>query len=529
MTKTEQWLERAKAVHGDRYDYSETVFINTGIKVKIICRKHGMYEQAPSSHLKGINCQKCMFEVNSGKRRMSTVEYIEKAIAIHGNRYDYSKTNYTRSVEKLIITCKEHGDWNPEASSHLSGSGCPECGLITISRKSRHTQEDFINKGLAVHGDRYSYSKVDYQGSSARVTLVCPEHGDFDIFPGSYLSGVGCAKCGDVRSAAAKLKSTEWWVAEAIKVHGDRYDYSKVDYQGNDVPVIIGCSMHGDFLQSPASHRDKGAHCNKCSSTLIGLNQTHTQEEFLTRAKDVHGERYSYDDADYVNVSEKVKIGCSIHGEFEQTPASHLRGRGCQLCGFITLGLNGRIDGEEYIARFAKVHGTRYDYSKAVYTLAKEPIVIICPKHGEFSQIAEKHLDGNGCSKCNESHGERMISLILDELGIEYVREFTIPNSETRFRYDFYLPKYRVLIEYHGEQHYFPVAIFGGEQGYTKNVIRDRLKVSLARSFEYPLQIFNYKQKAKGDMGFNIRITLYLKQLISQYTRKQALNESKAA
>lgn len=121
---TEGFIERAKAIHGDKYDYSKTVYKNAHADVIITCPIHGDFEQSPSNHLAGKGCKFC-----SGNVSNTTASFIEKAKKVHGDKYDYSKTVFTRNKDKVIITCPIHGDFEQEANSHLQGAGCKQCGV----------------------------------------------------------------------------------------------------------------------------------------------------------------------------------------------------------------------------------------------------------------------------------------------------------------------------------------------------------------------------------------------------------------
>lgn len=119
---TEGFARKAKATHGDLYDYSKVVYARAHGKVIITCKEHGDFEQTASNHIRGFGCPKC-----SGKHRHSTAEWVAEAKAVHGDRYDYGKVFYVRVHGKVIIICCEHGDFEQEASSHLRGRGCPSC------------------------------------------------------------------------------------------------------------------------------------------------------------------------------------------------------------------------------------------------------------------------------------------------------------------------------------------------------------------------------------------------------------------
>jgi len=125
---TEEFIEKAKAIHGDKYDYSLVEYKNNSTKVKIICPEHGVFEQIPSSHLKGSGCSKC-----SGTKKLTTEQFIEKAKAIHSDKYDYSLVKYKNNYTKVKIICPVHGTFKQRSGNHLYGQGCPECGRPTFT------------------------------------------------------------------------------------------------------------------------------------------------------------------------------------------------------------------------------------------------------------------------------------------------------------------------------------------------------------------------------------------------------------
>ena len=186
----------------------------------------------------------------------------------------------------------------------------------------------------------------------------------------------------------------EEFVKEAIKIHGNRYDYSKVEFLGVKKKVCIICPIHGEFWQVAYSHL-KGHGCSKCA----GVGRL-TTEEFVQRAKQVHGDKYDYSKTEYVNARTKVCIIC------------HKKNR------------NGI-------------------------------------EHGEFWQTPNEHIHGRGCPKCRNSYLERTISIFLEENGIKYFKEKTFPwlrkNKNSPLFLDFYLPDYNVAIECQGVQHFMPI------------------------------------------------------------------------
>lgn len=255
-------------------------------------------------------------------KRLTTEEFIERIKAIHGDKYDYSKIVYVKSKQKVEVVCKKHGSFFIRPNDLLSGHGCPQCAMDKSKNSRRYTLEEFINKSNSIHNNKYDYSNVEYINNKTKVKIICPIHGEFLQLPEDHLRGRGCKKCADL--SLAKDKNT--FIEEARKIHNDLYDYSKVNYINSYTPISIICKKHGEFLQSPSSHLS-GSICPKCAS-----NYKPTTEEFIKKANLIHDYKYSYDNVVYNGVYNKVYITCPKHGNFIQTPNSHLSGCGCPKC-----------------------------------------------------------------------------------------------------------------------------------------------------------------------------------------------------
>lgn len=113
-------------------------------------------------------------------KNKTTVDFIENAKNVHGDKYDYSKSNYTGRHNKLIIICPIHGDFEQEAGAHLSGCGCPKCANEHRNDNKRMSTEEFIKRAKYIHGNKYDYSKVNYKNLESKITIICPEHGEFE-------------------------------------------------------------------------------------------------------------------------------------------------------------------------------------------------------------------------------------------------------------------------------------------------------------------------------------------------------------
>lgn len=184
---TQEFIDHSRAVHGDKYGYAFSVYQSARVKVFIYCHVHGMFEQSPHHHVNGRGCPGCY-----GNKKHDNCSFIQKAREIHGDKYDYSKVEYKNNYSKVTINCPEHGDFEQKVTSHISGHGCAECvGL------RKNTNESFIEKSKKVHGYRYSYSKVSYVCSQEKVTITCPEHGDFEQIANAHLRGQGCPGCAE--------------------------------------------------------------------------------------------------------------------------------------------------------------------------------------------------------------------------------------------------------------------------------------------------------------------------------------------
>lgn len=323
---TDQFIKKAKAVHGDKYDYCNVEYGNSNDVVEIICPKHGSFRQSPGSHLNGRGCYDCGLVSRANARRHTTEQFLRNAKAIHGDKYDYSNAVYLGAMDQVEIICREHGSFPQTPSSHLNGGGCPGC----LGRNK--STEQFVEEAEAEHGDRYNYSKVEYKGSKIPVEINCPEHGDFPQTPNKHLMGQGCPECGAAVAAISKLKTTEEFIVESRMLHGNRYDYSKVDYNNANISVEIICPKHGSFPQTPASHL-YGRGCRKCFDKQTGDRSRSTTEEFIKKAKAVHGHKYDYGEVEYLTGILAVDIICPEHGSFPQRPDSHLQGTGCPDCG----------------------------------------------------------------------------------------------------------------------------------------------------------------------------------------------------
>jgi len=311
------------------------------------------------------------------------------------------------------------------------------------------TTKEFINRAKKVHKDEYDYSKVEYKNSRIKVCIICPMHGEFWQEPRHHLSGCKCKRCASskprTRSGVSNTstKGLEMFVEKARKIHGDKYNYSKVNYINSRTKICIICPIHGEFWQTPENHLS-GKGCRKCGIENSINKHRKTNEQFISECKELYGDKYDYSNVVYVNKSTKISIICNKCGkEFLMTPHNHL------------------------------VHKEECPYCKT----------------SKLETSVENILMENSI----EYEQQKVFDWLVDGKKIK--------------RFDFYLPKYNVAIECQGLQHFKPIKWFGGEEHFTKQKHNDELKRKLCEEhnvkliyysdldIEYPYEVITDKSK----------------------------------
>jgi len=377
--------------------------------------------------------------------RKTIDEFIFQAKQVHGNRYDYSKTKYKNNKTKIIIICSEHGEFFQNPKSHLYGHGCFKC-----FGNKRKTNKEFIQDAIKIHGNKYDYSKIEYKNNKTKITIICREHGEFSQKAENHLGNHGCPMCmrklNIYSRKHGKIKiDNDMFIKEARKVHKNRYDYSKTDCNKSKITII--CRNHGEFSQNFKSHLN-GSGCPKCGKTSRNRKKRIGKDEFIRRSREAHGDKYDYSKVKYINGELKVIIICPIHGEFEQNAKNHFNGHECFECKGTK-----KSNTKEFIKKSRKIHGNKYDYSKVEYKNNRIEVIIICEKHGEFSQAPHDHLIGRGCVKCNHTVSKASQEW-LDMLGVpkEYREKSIRLKNGKMVRVDALDKKKKIVYEY---DHFF--------------------------------------------------------------------------
>ena len=219
---TEIFIERSKVIHGDEYDYSKVKYIGTHSKIKIICKKHGVFEQTPYHHtIRKQSCPKC-----SKVYVRDNDSFIIKSNEVHNNKYDYSLVEYIKSDIKVKIICPKHGVFEQIPANHIHlKQGCTKCS------KNMDTLKEFIKKCNEAHNNKFDYSLVDYKNKKSRIKIICPKHGIFEQFSYAHLDKKqGCPICSESKG--------ERYTSSFLKNLNIKYERQKTFIDCKNIYVI---------------------------------------------------------------------------------------------------------------------------------------------------------------------------------------------------------------------------------------------------------------------------------------------------
>lgn len=409
--------------------------------------------------------------------RITQDQWIERANKKHGNKYDYSQVIYCMAKSKVIIGCLSCGNtFTQDASSHLSGNGCPVCANTKKGSYLVKTKEQWIAIVSSIHPGLYDYSQVEYERDSDYVTIKCLRCGDsFTQKASKHSMGRGCPVCG-----GTKKKTVEKWIEDASRKHNGKYDYSQVVYLSAKAKVKIICMTCGLLFEQDASSHLYGCGCPVCKKEESAKGLRLTPDEWIAKAQAKHPGLYDYSQVEYKNNNSIVTIRCLTCGNvFRQKANNHTSGKGCEKCGKARAAAMLRFTLDEWIEQATKKHNGKYDYADVTYVNSTKKVRIFCKTCGtSFEQDAGSHMAGIGCPRCSESKGERLIESLLQELNVSYVKQkrFNGCRHKRALPFDFYLPDHNLCIEYHGEQHYRAIDIFGGMAALVDRQERDEIK-----------------------------------------------------
>ena len=273
--------------------------------------------------------------------------------------------------------------------------------------------------------------------------------------------------------------TNEEYRRRVYEVHGDEYDLSELEFKSWDDDVTIICKIHGRKQINARALLYKKHGCNECRGRHISEAKRMKTDEFVERAKKIHGDNFTFEHTDLNDRDEKGRIivTCKVHGDIRMLPDSILSGHGCRLCADEENSRRYAKPLEKFIEEAIVVHGDDYIYDRCheTYKNSSTPVFIGCKKHGYFPQTPNKHLSGQGCPFCSESRLEREIRLLLtgNNIKFDYDKSKSWLKGQ---RLDFYLPEYNIGIECQGIQHFEPREHFGEKGGYERIIKMDELK-----------------------------------------------------
>jgi hypothetical protein len=372
----------------------------------------------------------------------------------------------------------------------------------------------FIAKAIEKWGEgRFGYNKCGtWKGAKVHFEIYCCKCEEYFLqTPDKHLYGTGCKKCRYELTSLnnPRRRDVEKFTEDARKVHGDKYDYSRVETPTSKNPIEIGCPVHGWFKQQVVVHL-RGNGCNDCGNESSSKKQSMTTEQCIGRFREVHGYNYEYPDFEYKGWDSKILAVCLTHGPWETTTAgSHIQGGGCPKCSKVKMALGQTSTTEEFIAKAQLLPGykEKYDYSETDYTKSREKITIRCVTHDyRFEQTPNKHLGGEeGCHKCQtQGCSKKQLAWLLQieestEGGpIQHKMnggEFRIPG--TRYHADGWRPDTSTVYEFHGAMwHGHPT-----HPEYIKDGPHPRIKT---KTWEQVYQDTLKKEQRIRELGFNL-------------------------
>lgn len=320
----EDYIEKCKEIHNNKYDYSLVEYKNSRKRIKIICSEHGIFEQLSKAHKEGQGCPKC----SAINYKLTKLEFINKC---NLDKYDYKYLDEIIKIRKIIRVVDKHTEliYQQYAQHHLNGLS-----------PTKIESESLINRLKIIHNNKYDYFiKNETVRNTEKIKLIDNISKDEFLYRvDRHLQGMSPNK---VTVNRFKIKSAE--------IHNNKYDYSLIrEIKGNNDKVKIVCREHGIFEQRVSNHMNLKDGCPKCSKY-----DKWVKEELISEFKRIHFDKYNYSLVDFKSVSEKIKIICPKHGEFLQNINKHLSGQGCKFCKSLS-------KGEDYIKIYLDENKIKY-------------------------------------------------------------------------------------------------------------------------------------------------------------------------
>ena len=268
---------------------------------------------------------------SGGQNRLTKEKVIEQFIEVHGYDFDYSNMVYVNTHTPVEVRCKKHDFvFFPTPRNHKNGAKCTMCGREAQSQKSSKGKEQFEKEVFEKYGDRFDLSLSEYVNNKTPIKVICKYNGLMEIRPDSLL-----AKDKYTPKGRKKTKSTdkETFIKEAIKVYGDKDDYTGTNIISSKEKIEVRCKEHDIIFTKDIQTYLKGWGCPQCSAENYRKIRKKSTEDYIERAKKVHGDNCDYTNTVYITGKDKIEVKCNIHNEvFNVLPRNHIAGNSCKKC-----------------------------------------------------------------------------------------------------------------------------------------------------------------------------------------------------
>lgn len=260
IDKTEFAKQNIRKSNSLNFNVNEFKYVSDSAKFIIECPEHKVkFETSYGKLILDRSCRQCGIEKSVISKTKTKSFWLKKFKDVHGDKFNYSKSFFKGTKDKIVIICDKNHEFEQSPSKHANGQGCSYCvGNI------KYTLQDILLKFNATHGDTYKYERVKFESIHKKVDILCSIHGYFEQPPVNHYNGAGCPDC-----ASNRVIGQKEWIDRFKNKHGDKYNYDKVDYKSIHDYITIHCKQHGDFEQTPASHYHSGSGCPTCG---IGWN-----------------------------------------------------------------------------------------------------------------------------------------------------------------------------------------------------------------------------------------------------------------
>lgn len=361
----------------------------------------------------------------------------------------------------------------------------------------RLTTEEFIKRSISIHGDKYIYDRTVYKNRMTEVEIFCKKCGIyFKQMPPSHFRGYnGCVQCG-----VTKKLTTNIFIKKAKIKHGDKYSYDKTVYVSAKIEVTVTCNIHGDFDVTPDTLLSAKFGCQECASESRVRKRTKTKEKFLSIAEKAHGQKFEYDLSNFKGMQSRITIICKEHGPFTAFARDHVvQAHGCYECGIQAISSHRRLTLDEIIDRIYDMHGITYEYDFTNFFSVADTLHVRCEKHGWFETLGMNHIyRGSGCPRCKSSIGENTVRNALTKYGVNFEGQYRIGicRNIKPLPFDFAVLNknnfLKGLIEFHGQQHFREVGVFGGGERFIYTNKSDQIKSDFCDFNGIPFLVIPY-------------------------------------